>query len=65
VFFAVNLERGGPSDWRRDLREQDDWDEHARFMDSFVDYAFVVLGGPLGMYATGCTRSAPCGISRA
>jgi hypothetical protein len=34
VFFAVRLKRGGPWDWSRDLREQDGWDEHARFMDS-------------------------------
>jgi hypothetical protein len=47
VFFAVRLERGGPWDWSRDLREQDGWDEHARFMDSLVDEGFNVLGGPL------------------
>jgi hypothetical protein len=47
VFFAVRLERGGPWDWSRDLREQDGWDEHARFMDSLVDDGFIVLGGPL------------------
>jgi hypothetical protein len=47
VFFAVRLERGGPWDWSRDLREQDDWHEHARFTDSLVDDAFIVLGGPL------------------
>jgi uncharacterized protein YciI len=29
------------------LREQDGWDEHARFMDSLVDEGFIVLGGPL------------------
>jgi uncharacterized protein YciI len=47
VFFAVRLERGGPWDWSRDLREQDGWDEHARFMDSLVEEGFIVLGGPL------------------
>jgi uncharacterized protein YciI len=47
VFFAVRLERGGPWDWSRDLREQDGFDEHARFMDSLVDEGFIVLGGPL------------------
>ncbi len=46
LFFAVRLERGGPWDWSRDLREQDDWDEHARLMDSLVDDAFIILGGP-------------------
>jgi hypothetical protein len=47
MFFAVRLERGGPWDWSRDLREQDGWDEHARFMDALVDDGFIVLGGPL------------------
>ena len=48
MFFAVRLERGGPWDWSRDLRDQSGWDEHARFMDSLVDEGFIVLGGPLG-----------------
>jgi hypothetical protein len=47
VFFAVRLERGGPWDWSRDLREQDGWDEHARFMDGLVEEGFILLGGPL------------------
>jgi hypothetical protein len=47
VFFAVRLERGGPWDFSRGLREQDGWDEHARFMDSLVDEGFIMLGGPL------------------
>jgi uncharacterized protein YciI len=48
MFFAVRLERGGPWDWSRDLREQDGFDEHARFMDRLVEDGFIVLGGPLG-----------------
>lgn len=48
MFFAVRLEHGGPWDWSRGLREQDGWDEHARFMDSLVEEGFIVLGGPLG-----------------
>jgi uncharacterized protein YciI len=47
VFFAVRLERGGAWDWARDLRQQDGWDEHARFMDQLVQDGFIVLGGPL------------------
>jgi uncharacterized protein YciI len=47
MFFAVRLERGGPWDWSRDLREQDGCNEHARFMESLVDDGFIVLGGPL------------------
>jgi uncharacterized protein YciI len=47
VFFAVRLERGGPWDWSRGLREQDGFEEHARFMDGLVEDGFIVLGGPL------------------
>ncbi len=47
MFFAVRLERGGPWDWSLELREQDGWDEHARYMDSLVEEGFIVLGGPL------------------
>ena len=47
MFFAVRLERGGPWECSRDLREQEGWDEHARFMDSLVDDGFIILGGPL------------------
>ncbi len=35
--FVLRLERGGPWDWDRDMREQEGWDEHARFMDDLVD----------------------------
>ncbi len=45
--FVVRLERGGPWDWSRAMRDQDGWDEHARFMDGLVDEGFIVLGGPL------------------
>jgi hypothetical protein len=48
VFFAVRLERGGPWDWSRGLREQDGFDEHAQFMDFLVGEGFIVLGGPVG-----------------
>jgi uncharacterized protein YciI len=29
------------------MRDQEGWDEHARFMDALVDDGFVLLGGPL------------------
>jgi len=45
--FVLRLERGGPWDWSRDMREQDGWDDHARFMDGLVDEGFIILGGPL------------------
>lgn len=47
MMFAVRLERVGPYDFSRDVREQEGWDEHARFMDSLVDEGFIVLGGPV------------------
>ena len=46
-YFVVRLARGGPWDWSRDMREQADWDEHARYMDELVERGFIVLGGPL------------------
>ena len=47
MFFAVRLQRGGPWDWSRGLREQDGFEEHARFMDRLVEEGFIVLGGPV------------------
>ena len=46
-YFVLRLERGGPWDWSRDMREQDGWDDHARFMDDLVDKGSIILGGPL------------------
>jgi uncharacterized protein YciI len=45
--YAVRRRRDGPWDWSRDMREQAQWDEHARFMDGLVETGFIVLGGPL------------------
>jgi uncharacterized protein YciI len=47
VLYTVRVERGGPWDWSRDMREQDQWDEHARFMDRLADDGLILLGGPL------------------
>ena len=44
--FAVIRERGGPWDFSLTLREQEQWAEHAVFMEALVDEGFVVLGGP-------------------
>ena len=46
-YYVLRLERGGPWDWSRDMREQDGWDEHAAFMDGLVDAGKIILGGPL------------------
>jgi uncharacterized protein YciI len=45
--FLVRVERGGPWDWSKDMREQDGWPEHAHFMNSLVDDGLILLGGPL------------------
>jgi uncharacterized protein YciI len=47
TYWVVRRRRGGPWDWSRGMREQEGWDEHARFMDSLVDEGFILLGGPL------------------
>lgn len=46
-YFVLRLERGGPWDWSRGMREQDGWDEHAAFMDGLVEKGKIILGGPL------------------
>jgi hypothetical protein len=45
--FLVRVERGGPWDWSKDMREQELWTEHAQFMNSLVDDGFILLGGPV------------------
>jgi uncharacterized protein YciI len=45
--FLVFQEHGGPWDWSRDLREQELFAEHARFVDRLVEEGVIVLGGPL------------------
>jgi uncharacterized protein YciI len=46
-YFAVTVEHGPNWDSSRRMREQDEWDAHASFMDALVDEGLVVLGGPL------------------
>ena len=45
--FIVRVERGGPWDWSKDMREQEQWTEHAHFMNGLVDDGLILLGGPL------------------
>src|SRR5258706_5216608 len=45
--YLVRERRGGPWNWAKDLREQEGFGDHARFMDGLVESGFVVLGGPL------------------
>jgi uncharacterized protein YciI len=45
--WVVRVERGGPWDFSKDMREQDGWDEHARYMDAIYADGFLLLVGPL------------------
>jgi len=45
--FLVRVERGGPWDWSKDMREQELWHEHAQFMNGLVDDGLILLGGPV------------------
>lgn len=47
-YYAVTRERG--ANWNADLpmRQQEQWPEHAAFMNALVDEGFIILGGPLG-----------------
>ena len=48
IYFVVTRERTENWDWERGMREQDQWDDHAAFMDGLVDDGFIILGGPVG-----------------
>jgi uncharacterized protein YciI len=45
--FLVRVQRGGPWDWSKDMREQELWTEHAHFMNGLVDDGLILLGGPV------------------
>jgi uncharacterized protein YciI len=45
--WVIRVQRGGPWDWSRGMREQDGWDEHAAYMDGIFDEGWLLLAGPL------------------
>ena len=47
-YFVVIREAGPAWAPASSIREQEQWTEHAAFMDALVEDGFVVLGGPLG-----------------
>jgi len=47
-YFAAIREPGPAWDHRRAMADQDEWAEHAAFMNALAEEGFVVLGGPLG-----------------
>lgn len=52
TYFVVLHEPGNTWDQTRSMREQEGWDEHARFMDQLADEGRIVLGGPIGIGGT-------------
>lgn len=46
--FVVIIERGDAWDWSLPMRRQQQWDEHAAFMDALAEERFILAGGPLG-----------------
>jgi hypothetical protein len=46
-YYMVRVLRGGPWDWSRGLRQQQGFDEHARFMDALVDEGFILLASTI------------------
>jgi hypothetical protein len=47
TLFAVVRTRGQAWDAAKPMRSQEQWSEHAVFMDNLAARGFVVLGGPL------------------
>jgi uncharacterized protein YciI len=47
-YFVVTETQGSAWDPSLPRRQQENWDEHAAFMDGLVADGFVVLGGPVG-----------------
>jgi hypothetical protein len=48
TYYAVIRERGPRWDPARPLREQEEWDLHASFMDGLAEEGVILRGGPLG-----------------
>jgi uncharacterized protein YciI len=47
-YYVVIREAGPAWSGAVPLREQEQWTEHAAFMDALLAGGFIVLGGPLG-----------------
>ena len=48
AFFLLQMAHGPAWDEARGIREQDGWDEHARFMDALVDEGCATTRGRSG-----------------
>ena len=47
LYYAVTYLRGENWNPALPMRQQENWDEHARLMDALVEAGFIILGGPL------------------
>ena len=47
-YYLVREGHGPAWDEARSRREEDGWDEHARFMDALAEDGTVIFGGPVG-----------------
>ncbi len=45
TYYVVLRDHGENWNGALPMRQQEQWDEHARFMDALVDDGFIVLGG--------------------
>ncbi|HEU5367074.1 MAG TPA: hypothetical protein VFU69_01365 [Ktedonobacterales bacterium] len=48
IYYVVLRERGARWNASLPMRQQDQWEQHAAFMDALADEGFIILGGPLG-----------------
>lgn len=48
TLFAVVRTKGEAWDAAKPMRSQQQWSEHAEFMNALAAQGFIVLGGPLG-----------------
>ncbi len=48
AYFLVTEEQGPAWKNSRSIREQEQWTEHAAFIDELTDSHFVILAGPVG-----------------
>jgi uncharacterized protein YciI len=44
--FAVTIRRGKSWDKNKPMSQQEEWKEHAEFMNNLAENDFIILGGP-------------------
>lgn len=48
TYYVVLRQRGEHWNASLPMRQQEQWEAHAAFMDALADEGFIILGGPLG-----------------